>query len=115
MVEVICWIAAIVITMLGMACLSLSLPNHWRQVTGIETSLPSPSEQLRLRIIGYASLVASLLLCLAADHPSMAVLVWIMLLSLAAKGVASVLTWRQHWFKPLLCLVSRGGSVSRSV
>ena len=102
MVEVICWIAAIVITMLGMACLSLSLPNHWRQVTGIETSLPSPSEQLRLRIIGYASLVAS-------------VLVWIMLLSLAAKGVASVLTWRQHWFKPLLCLVSRGGSVSRSV
>lgn len=115
MVEVVCWLAAIFTTILGMACLSLSLPTHWRQVTGIETSLPSPSEQFSLRILGYSSLVLSLLLCLAADHPTMAVLVWIMLLSLAAKGVATILTWRQHWFKPLLWLISRTGSVRRSV
>lgn len=107
MVEVICWIAAVFITMLGMACLSLSLPSHWRQVTGIETSLPSPTERLRLRVVGYCSLTVAFLLCLAADHPSMAVLVWVMLLALAAKGVASILSWRQHWFKPLLSVFSR--------
>ena len=114
MVEIVCWIAAIFTTMLGMASLSLSLPNHWRQVTGIETSLPSPSEQLSLRIIGYSSLIVSLLLCLAADHPSMAVLVWVMLLSLAAKSVASILTWQHHWFKPLLWLASCTGSMRSS-
>lgn len=107
MVEVICWIAAVFITMLGMACLSLSLPSHWRQVTGIETSLPSPTERLSLRVVGYCSLTVAFLLCLAADHPSMAVLVWVMLLALAAKGVASILSWRQHWFKPLLSVFSR--------
>lgn len=107
MVEIVCWIAAIFATMLGMASLSLSLPNHWRQVTGIETSLPSPSEQRGLRIFGYLSLILSLVLCLAVDHPTMAVLVWVMLLALAAKGVASILTWRQHWLKPLVSLFNR--------
>ena len=95
MVEIVCWIAAIFATMLGMASLSLSLPNHWRQVTG------------SLRILGYSSLVVALLLCLAADHPTMAVLVWVMLLSLAAKGIATILTWRQHWLKPILWLFNR--------
>lgn len=107
MVEVICWIAAIFTTMLGMASLALSLPNHWRQVTGIETSLPSTSEQRGLRIFGYLSLVVSLVLCLVADHPTMAVLVWVMLLALAAKGVAIILTCRQHWLKPLVTLFNR--------
>lgn len=107
MVEVICWIAAICITLLGMACLSLSLPSHWRQVTGREDSLPSTAECLRLRVAGYCSLTVAFLLCLAADHPSMAVLVWVMLLALAAKSVASILSWRQHWLKPLLFMFSR--------
>lgn len=106
MVEVICWIAAIFLTLLGMACLSLSLPSHWRQVTGMETSLPSAAERLRLRVVGYCSLAVAFLLCLAADHPSMAVLVWVMLLALAAKSVASILSWRQHWLKPLLSVLS---------
>lgn len=107
MVELICWIAAILITMLGMASLALSLPNHWRQVTGIETSQPSPSQQNTLRIFGYSSLIVSFVLCLFADHPSMAVLVWIMLVSLAGKGIASILTWRQHWLKPLIGLFTQ--------
>lgn len=107
MVEIICWFAAIFITLLGMSSLALSLPNHWRQVTGIETSLPSTYEQRGLRIFGYISLVVSLVLCLLADHPTMAVLVWIMLLALAAKGVAIILTWRQHWLKPLVSLFNR--------
>lgn len=109
MVEVVCWIAAIFTTLLGMASLSLSLPNHWRQVTGIETSQPTPSQQNALRIFGYLSLFVSLVLCLAADHPTMAVLVWVMLLALAAKGVAMILTWREHWLKPLLLMFSRTG------
>lgn len=72
----------------------------------METSLPSAAERLRLRVVGYCSLAVAFLLCLAADHPSMAVLVWVMLLALAAKSVASILSWRQHWLKPLLSVLS---------
>lgn len=107
MVEVIYWLAAIFTSMLGMGSLALSLPNHWRQVTGIETSLPSTSQQNSLRVFGYLSLAASFVLCLLADHPTMAVLVWVMLLAAAAKGIAIILTWRQHWLKPLLWVFNR--------
>ena len=47
-----------------------------------------------LRTLGASALVASAALCFLADRPSMAMLVWLMLLSAAATGVALVLAWR---------------------
>ncbi|WP_211234541.1 DUF3325 family protein [Solimonas soli] len=50
-----------------------------------------------MRALGGAGLVASLLLCRAADHPSMAVLVWLMPLAAAALIVTFTLSWRPRW------------------
>jgi hypothetical protein len=47
-----------------------------------------------LRALGVAAFVGSFLLCLSADHPSIAVLVWVMSLAAASLAVASTLTWR---------------------
>ncbi|GGC20211.1 DUF3325 family protein [Pseudoduganella buxea] len=56
----------------GMAWLALSMEVHWSQVRG---GVPTPAVARRLRLLGAASLAAALVLCLQADHPTMAVLV----------------------------------------
>lgn len=45
-------------------------------------------------MLGTLALLASLVLCLMADHPSMAALVWVMLLAFGAACVALLLAWR---------------------
>lgn len=79
---------------LGFAWLALSMEAHWEQVHG--HSGPSPRQQLLLRWFGSLLLATSLLLCRAADHPTMAVLVWTMLLAGAALLVALLLSWWPH-------------------
>ncbi|HEY7772219.1 MAG TPA: DUF3325 domain-containing protein [Marinagarivorans sp.] len=89
------WLAAII----GMSWLALSMNNHHRQATG----LPLPVKQAQtLRILGAAGLIASLGLCLAADHITMAILVWFMLLAASASSVAMTLTWRAPWLALML-------------
>ena len=77
----------------GMVLFALALPAHWTQIAGPRAAL-SPSAQTLLRGTGAAALAASFALCLAADHPTMAVLVWVMLLALSAWAVAMVLARR---------------------
>lgn len=74
----------------GMACLAMGMAVHWQQVAP-PGRLHRP---LRWRVAGCALLLVSLLLCLRADHASMAVLVWLMLLALGAVITAQVLAWR---------------------
>ena len=50
---------------------------------------------------GVLALALSLGLCLQADHPSMAALVWLMLLAGAAAAIAAMLSWRPRWLKAL--------------
>ncbi|WP_225764882.1 DUF3325 domain-containing protein [Stenotrophomonas sp. Marseille-Q4652] len=78
----------------GMAWWALSLPVHAQQVWGL--AIP-PSQSRVLRGLGTAGLLASLVLCLCADHASMAVLVWFMSLAGAALAVAFTLSWRPRW------------------
>ncbi len=78
---------AALLSLAGMALFALAMPAHWAQVAGTAPPL-SRAACRRLRGAGALALAASLALCLAADHPSMAVLVWVMLLALAACGVA---------------------------
>lgn len=87
---------------IGMAWLALALGVHWRQVRSGE-----PPAQL-LRGLGTFALLASLLLCLTADHASMAALVWIMALASAALTVAFTLTWRPLVLAPLVMWVKVG-------
>lgn len=89
--------AAAAACLLGMAWLALGMDVHWAQVHGEAARHPSA----RLRFGGSAALALSLALCLAADHATMAVLVWFMLLAGSAAGVAMALSARPHWLRAL--------------
>lgn len=86
---------------LGMGWLALSLDAHWRQVVTPEPGYHAPLRSPSLRLMGALSLAAALLFCLLADHASMAVLVWIMLLAGSAVSVAMILTWQPQWLRLL--------------
>jgi Protein of unknown function (DUF3325) len=83
----------------GFAWLALAMKVHWRQVLGGDG--PAAGARKALRALGAAALVASALLCFAADRPSTAVLVWVMLLVGAAPLVALTLAWRPRLLRPL--------------
>ena len=92
--------AALAASVLGMAWLALAMESHWEQVRG---TAPLPARTVRaLRLLGTVGLGASLALCLAVDHASMAALVWVMGLAASALAVAFTLTWRPHWLAALM-------------
>lgn len=91
--------AAWLVCALGMACLALAMEAHWSQVRA--GCALSPGGAWRLRALGVAGLALSLVLCLAADHPSMAALVWVMTIGASALVVALTLTWRPRWLAVL--------------
>ncbi|WP_295680341.1 DUF3325 family protein [uncultured Nevskia sp.] len=93
-------IAALFTACLGMAWLALAMDVHWKQVCG--SASPSPVISKLLRGLGFATLLAALLLCLEADTATMAVLVWMMALAVAAVTVAFVLSWRPRLLAVLL-------------
>lgn len=84
------WLIAAFITLLtGMGWFALSMQIHWEQVFNM-TARKSP--RWLLRIQGCVALLMSAVFCGIADHPSMAVLVWVLLLSAAAFVVAMLLS-----------------------
>ncbi|MBP8205011.1 MAG: DUF3325 domain-containing protein [Giesbergeria sp.] len=92
--------AALAASVLGMAWLALAMESHWEQVRG---TAPLPARTVRaLRWLGTVGLGASLALCLAVDHASMAALVWVMGLAASALAVAFTLTWRPRWLAALM-------------
>lgn len=84
----------------GMGWLALSLEVHWRQVVGRDAVLCGGATA-RLRRAGGLALVLCAVCCFIADRPSMAVLVWWMLLAGAGLLIAQALAWRAHWLRPL--------------
>jgi hypothetical protein len=89
------WMAltgALAATLLGFAWLALAMEDHWQQVHG-ETA-PPQATQRGLRMMGAAGLIVSGVLCFAADRPSMAALVWILLMAFGAVAVALTLSWK---------------------
>ena len=81
--------AALLSSLAGMAWLALSMQVHALQVWPRQ---PSQATLRLLRILGSFSVCAALVLCLAVDHATMAVLVWVMALSAAAMLVAFTLS-----------------------
>jgi hypothetical protein len=94
---------AAVATLIGFAWLALGMEVHWTQVHGARPAGPTTAATTvptrRLRLLGAAALAVSLALCMGADHPSMAVLVWLMLLAGSAVAVAMTLSTRPHWLR----------------
>ena len=94
--------AALVCTVIGMGWLALAMDVHWNQVRATRRS---PRTVIVLRVLGAASLVASLVLCLLADTATMAVLVWMMLLAVAAVTIALVLSRKPRMLAPLIAAI----------
>jgi hypothetical protein len=91
---------ALLLAICGLAWFAFAMERHWRQV---RDGLPlPPATSRRLRVAGGVALLASLGACLAVDHASMASLVFVMFLAVAALIVALLLAWRPHWLAPLL-------------
>jgi hypothetical protein len=91
--------AALSLAVCGMAWFALAMHVHWQQV---RRSAPSRRAATLLRLLGVLALLASLFVCLRADHVTMAPLVWLMALAGAALLVAFVLAWRAQWLAPLV-------------
>lgn len=89
---------AVLASATGMGWLALSMPAHAQQVWG---RVPSTLASRTLRVLGGLGVMLALALFLAADHATMAVLVWIMSLTGAALAVALVLSWRPGWLRML--------------
>lgn len=89
--------AAAALSLCGMAWLALAMEVHWGQVMHQHAE---DAQRQRLRALGAMALLLSLLACLMADRPSMAALVWIMLLAGSALAVAMVLSRRPRWLAP---------------
>lgn len=99
MTDALMLLAALLAAMAGMCWLALAMQAHWEQACG---DVPcSPWKRACLRALGGGGLAASLALCLAVDHASMAMLVWTMSLAVAAAFVAFTLAWRARWLRAL--------------
>jgi hypothetical protein len=84
------WLAAVG-SFSGAVWLALAKPVHWAQVMSATAARRHPA--LVSRCLGWLALAAALAACLRVDAPTMAVLVWVMLLVPAALAVALVLAW----------------------
>lgn len=91
--------AALAAQTVGFAWLAMAMDVHWQQVRG-EPAV-GRRRALRLRVAGTAALAVSLVACLAADHASMAALVWVMGLAVAALLVAMTLSFIPRLLLPL--------------
>jgi len=95
MVEALLLALAAITTVFGMVWFALAKEAHWVQVCGPEPlTLPRRNT---LRGLGSTCIGAAFFLCLFADHPTMAVLVWIMLWAFGSLLVAFTLAWRTRW------------------
>ncbi|MCX4192552.1 DUF3325 domain-containing protein [Methylophaga sp. OBS1] len=98
MTETIWLITAAVTALLSMGWLALAYETHWQQVFPASKTLPNSK---RLKTTGWFFLLLSALCCLRADHPTMAVLVWVMLLAVTAFTVAMILSRRPVLLKTI--------------
>ncbi len=87
---------AAVICLASFAWLALAMEPHWKKVQ-VGSSSAHPAKVLR--IIGWSGLLVSAAICFLADRPSMAALVWIMLLAACAPSIGMLLAWRPRLLK----------------
>lgn len=109
--QVLLLVSALLCSLCGFSWLALAMEVHWAQVRG---EAPAGGVYGVLRVMGGAALIASLVLCLRADHASMAALVWVMSLAASALMVALFLAWRPRWLAPLVAWVPRPARVAQA-
>ena len=103
--------AALAACVAGMGWLALAMPAHAQQVWGRAVT---PATARVLRVLGALGLLAALALCLAVDHASMAVLVWLMSLTGAALLTALLLASCPRWLRLLAPWVRTHAATAQS-
>lgn len=93
----------LVLQLMGLGCLALGQSAHWRRVLGPRRQ---PAKR-RLRLIGWGSLLLSLLLVWAYQGPAFGSLIWLLLLPPNGFALAFTLAWRPQWLRPLGKALSR--------
>lgn len=87
---------ATLLAITGMTWFAAAMPVHWKQIFQVQQP-----QTRTLKLMGLVALFLSLLASLQADHPSMAVLVWVMLLAGSSLFIAMALSYRPHWVRVL--------------
>lgn len=105
MSEALWLVAAAALALAGMGWLALAMEVHWAQVMHSAAEEATGARRV-LRGLGLLAVPMSLMACLRADRPSMAVLVWAMLLAGSAAGVAMLLARRPQALRVLWPLSS---------
>ena len=95
--------AALLSSGVGLGWLALAMDVHWRHVRA-GTPL-TRRKAVMLRSLGVSALAISLGLCLAADHATMAALVWVMSIAGGALAIALTLAWRPRALRALVAWV----------
>lgn len=96
MPDALCLLLACALSVTGMGWIALSMEVHWGQVMHRHAE-DAIGVRRSLRWVGAASLLLALVVCLLTDRPSMAVLVWVMLLAGSAMAIGMALSWRPRW------------------
>lgn len=95
------WLSAAVVTVIvGMGWLALAYQSHWQQVFPTNQHQPN---SVALKWAGWSFLLMSGVCCFIADHPTMAALVWVMLLAVSAMLVAIILSHQPALLR-MICL-----------
>jgi hypothetical protein len=92
--------------LMGFACLALTRPRHWKEVTG--TAAPPARRARALRLVGFPLLVAGGLLAILRDGPGFGSLLAVLAWTASAWVVAFTLTWRPRWLRPV-AMIRRSG------
>lgn len=100
MPEALWLVIAATLALAGMGWLALAMEVHWGQVMHSPAETAAGTRRL-LRVSGVTALPLSLLACLMADRPSMAVLVWVLLLAGSAVAMAMTLARRPRALRAL--------------
>ena len=104
MAETLLLFAAFACTVSGLAFCALAMEGHFKQVSGHARIAADAVRKLRVRAA--VALVGSMVLCLAADHVSIAALVWVMMLSLSAVLLALIFAYRPRSLRFLLVRIA---------
>ena len=89
-------LAVIALSYAAFVCLALSQAKPWRAVAIGNQRSP---RKRALRAVGFALLAATFLLTLVREGIAFGVLLWPLILAVAATAVAFTLTWRPHWLR----------------
>ena len=89
-------LAVIALSYAAFVCLALSQAKPWRAVAIGDQRSP---RKHALRAVGFALLAATLLLTLVREGIAFGMLLWPLILAVAATAVAFTLTWRPHWLR----------------